>query len=294
MSLFACIGAATLLFIHDVLTDRNPVDMIAEVLGITVSLFFFWVSSDKRKPYLSFLFLMFVLGLLDWTWYASQGMGIGHSLYYLAILVIGIIIVDDSLKIHFHVIFTLNMVVILTVEFVNPDFYYIGVQNRMEPVLSKTVFLTITYLVIGAVVTFLKKQYDVTYVLNKRQNEILERKNKEIDEKNKVIEAQNLNLEKLVDQRTQQIQLQKEQLLKYAFFNSHKVRAPLSNMLGIIELLEHANLEESELQRLLTMLNDQAHRLDQEIQFVQDIIHQTPHEHDYQEFTFSKYEEMLK
>jgi signal transduction histidine kinase len=186
------------------------------------------------------------------------------------------------------------MAVILIVEFVNPEFYYIGVQSRMEPVISKSVFLSITYIAIGAIVTYLKKQYDVTYILTKRQNDVLERKNKEIDDKNRMIEAQNTNLEKLIIDRTQQIQLQKEQLLKYAFFNSHKVRAPLSNMLGIIELLEHASLSETELSRLMKMLNVQANRLDQEIQFVQDIIHQTPHEHDYQELVFGQYEGMQK
>jgi hypothetical protein len=108
MSLLACIGAASLLFTHDLLTDRNPVDMIAELVGIAISFVFFFISSNKPKSYLSLLFLLFVLVLLDWTWFEAKGMGIGHSLYYLAILIIGIIIVDEALKIPFHINSVLN------------------------------------------------------------------------------------------------------------------------------------------------------------------------------------------
>lgn len=49
------------------------------------------------------------------------------------------------------------------------------------------------------------------------------------------------NLEKLVREKTERIIAKNEKLKKYAFINSHKIRAPLARILGLINVL---NLEE--------------------------------------------------
>lgn len=46
------------------------------------------------------------------------------------------------------------------------------------------------------------------------------------------------NLEKLVKDRTLELELKNKQLEEYAFHNAHLVRKPLSNIIGLINILE--------------------------------------------------------
>jgi PAS domain S-box-containing protein len=48
----------------------------------------------------------------------------------------------------------------------------------------------------------------------------------------------NNHLEVLVEQRTQQLTRRNEQLNEYAFFNAHKLRAPIATILGLYQVLE--------------------------------------------------------
>ncbi|TNE69953.1 hypothetical protein EP331_13550 [bacterium] len=266
-SLIACSIAATLLFIHDLTSDFFFVDAIAELTGVCISLsIFFLAKKETRVKSLTVVFVFAVLVLLDISWLGNKGLGIGHSLYFLALLVISIIIVDGKSTTIFLIIFSINMIGILVTEYVNPEFYYIGVHNRMEPVTTKSVFLVISYTIIAWAVLFLKQQYNEAFELNRKKNE-------EIDSQKKQIELQNQTLELKVEQRTSHIEKQNEQLLEYAFLNSHKVRAPLSNILAILEIIQHSQLNSEELVNLHKMLVVESERLDSEIRTVQDSIH---------------------
>jgi signal transduction histidine kinase len=98
-----------------------------------------------------------------------------------------------------------------------------------------------------------------------------ERLNKELN--NKVIELKRINdendriksnLEKLVREETNQILKKNERLRKYAFINSHKIRAPLARILGLIQVI---NLEQHEVinHEAFKKLNDSSAELDEVI-----------------------------
>lgn len=85
-------------------------------------------------------------------------------------------------------------------------------------------------------------QLQVEYETAQKEKEIefqklaLEKKELELQRKREV-EEMNLQLESLVEDRTQQLLLQNKQLKQYAFIVAHDLKEPLSNLKGITELL---------------------------------------------------------
>ncbi|MDX1628128.1 MAG: tetratricopeptide repeat protein [Fulvivirga sp.] len=97
-------------------------------------------------------------------------------------------------------------------------------------------------------------------MIQKRANKLLENKNEEIQSRNKEIERKSRQLEELnqtleelnagleekVKTRTTILRKQNEVLSQYAFTNAHELRAPVANILGLIELLRKSELKERE------------------------------------------------
>jgi signal transduction histidine kinase len=72
-------------------------------------------------------------------------------------------------------------------------------------------------------------------------NSELQTLNEELISSNEEIKSLNENLERLIKERTEKINDQLSQLMKYAHMNSHEVRAPLARILGLMELLRREN-----------------------------------------------------
>lgn len=105
-------------------------------------------------------------------------------------------------------------------------------------------------------------------------NQILKEKSAEIElQKNKLeIQAEavaalnddlkelNKTLEARIEERTHLLLMQNQKLMEYAYFNAHKVRAPISSILGLINLLDQ-NLE-NDTQTILKHLRTCGEQLD--------------------------------
>ena len=78
--------------------------------------------------------------------------------------------------------------------------------------------------------------------------------NEELASVNDTLKAVNNNLEDTVKKRTQELEAQNKQLTEYAFINSHLLRAPLSRILGLSQLIskEVTSVREQELVDALT------------------------------------------
>lgn len=92
-------------------------------------------------------------------------------------------------------------------------------------------------------------------------NNELQSLNEELTASNEGITKLNENLEQLVNDRTEQINNQLNRLKKYAYMNSHELRAPLSRILGLIELMKHEP-DPNQWNELLTYLQDSSNELD--------------------------------
>jgi hypothetical protein len=82
---------------------------------------------------------------------------------------------------------------------------------------------------------------------------------------NEELRAINEHLEERVQERTRALEEQNEQLTEYAFINSHLLRAPLSRILGLTNLIRASDLPHRE-RELITHLDESARALD-------DIVH---------------------
>ena len=82
---------------------------------------------------------------------------------------------------------------------------------------------------------------------------------------NEELQAMNENLEDRVQERTRALEEQNAQLAEYAFINSHLLRAPLSRILGLINLINASDLSHRE-RELMRHLHESGRQLD-------DIVH---------------------
>lgn len=88
---------------------------------------------------------------------------------------------------------------------------------------------------------------------------------KALQQKNEEIARLNADLEKRVDERTQQLKERNERLRAYAFMNAHVVRAPLSRILGLVNLLNNPQHDPKEETRIKNYLDESARQLDEVI-----------------------------
>jgi len=144
-------------------------------------------------------------------------------------------------------------------------------------------------IVLVIILTILYKNNKAKAIKNKiisDQKREVDRFNKELIEKNHEIRTQaeelnkaneeiqliNENLEKTVQQRTSKIKLQNEKLKEYAFSNSHKVRAPLARLMGLINLWKRESVTGKEREFIIDNISYSAQELDGIIREIAQIL----------------------
>lgn len=127
--------------------------------------------------------------------------------------------------------------------------------------------------------------FNKTILSLKTQREEILAKNKLLDEQkvqlqtqaeglillNNEISTMNANLDVLVKERTEKVEIQNKKLFEYAFFNSHRLRAPVSNILGLTNLLK-SSLEEKERKVMVEMLEKATNDLDAVVHEIQELL----------------------
>jgi tetratricopeptide (TPR) repeat protein len=93
---------------------------------------------------------------------------------------------------------------------------------------------------------------------------------KQIKAHTKEIEQLNESLEGRVKERTEELEIQNNQLAEYAFINSHLLRGPLSRILGLINLIEHDKTLKAD--KLIELLRTSGTELDSVVQKITDTL----------------------
>lgn len=109
----------------------------------------------------------------------------------------------------------------------------------------------------STIITLEKLNAEINY-----QKEQIAQQAKELQKANLEIKEMNDSLEKKIENRTQHIELQNRKLKEYAFSNSHIVRAPLANILGLADLFISNQLSKSEIEQLSEKIHESAQSLD--------------------------------
>jgi len=117
----------------------------------------------------------------------------------------------------------------------------------------------------------LKQANDVLREMNKLikdQKEEIQSQAEELEESNKKIKSINQTLEEMVEIRTADLKKSNQELDNFVYRVSHDIRAPLSSMLGLVELMKNKkNL--AQLDEYLNMSTKSINKLDS---FVKDIL----------------------
>jgi len=86
---------------------------------------------------------------------------------------------------------------------------------------------------------------------------------KDSQNKNEIIEKLNRELESKVELRTKMLKEQNAKLMEYAFVNAHVLRAPVSRILGLVNLLiKSENPRATEDKEVIQHLNESSKELD--------------------------------
>jgi signal transduction histidine kinase len=101
------------------------------------------------------------------------------------------------------------------------------------------------------------------------QRDSLAEKNLEIEKINQQMGEVNENLEDLVEQRTKILEEQNKKLAEYAFFNAHKLRAPLARVMGLVNLLM-SKINTDERPVILNHLKNSSEELDTVVRSISD------------------------
>lgn len=154
-------------------------------------------------------------------------------------------------------------------------------QKRALDVQYLIIFSILLILVLlGTWLNFIRKGYlaeQRNNTLLQIQNQKIERYSGALKETNQELLATqqeirllNQSLEQKVKDRTQTLEEANEKLKNYAFSNSHTVRRPLANILGLIEVIHITGLQHPDTQKYIDLLQKSAEKLD-------TIIHEINH-----------------
>lgn len=134
---------------------------------------------------------------------------------------------------------------------------------RVEKKIKEAQLVSQNLLIIAVSFGFLVAGILVWMLIRQRKkiltaNHDLKEKNEEINTQKNAIELQaaalvklnealqelNRSLEDRIDERSRQLVIQNQKLSEYAFFNAHKLRAPVASILGLINLIQTAEPHE--------------------------------------------------
>lgn len=91
----------------------------------------------------------------------------------------------------------------------------------------------------------------------------IRRINKQLFEQRQEILFMNKNLERLVDERTVELEKSNAQLAEYVWTNSHRVRGPIARILGLMQIQANKGFNSpEELEKLFTYINHSAEEAD--------------------------------
>jgi hypothetical protein len=104
-----------------------------------------------------------------------------------------------------------------------------------------------------------------------KEKEKVSQKSNLLLEANKKLEDFNAELEQKVFERTKEIAARNEQLEEFAFFNAHIYRAPVANLLGLIDLYDKEK-NEKEKEQIIALIKDSIHKLEEAAIAIQNLV----------------------
>jgi len=166
---------------------------------------------------------------------------------------------------------------LIYIEIVHPTLIFNIRPN--DPSLVQIMFLILRIIMSLSIAVNIMSEFELEQILLSKSLNEVQRKNHQMTNLYEEVRAQkdsleelNGQLEKLVTIRTEQIINKNQQLLDYAFYNSHKVRGPLARVMGLVYLLRLQPQIDEKSAELVDRLANSTHELDDMIKQISRVL----------------------
>jgi signal transduction histidine kinase len=189
--------------------------------------------------YIIFYFQILVTSILTWN---NAGGWNGGVPYLLLVVMVAIVITSHGF---------LQVVTLITYGLVILLFSYTTLLNSFSPLnsnyslMSREIDFFVNTMVLVLITYYLKENFfsfresvEKTNARLKKSSEKLMDQTGELHQQQGELNILRNNLEKIILGKVNESQKKAEILKEYAFVNSHRVRAPLARVLGLIDLIE--------------------------------------------------------
>lgn len=243
--------------------DYDTVNLICYLLMMTVTGIALWmVRVPRLMAYSVFVEVIAMVCLFVVVWVYNGGVYSAYSTAYFTIMMILISVMPRNFKIS-------SLVVLCSITLVLSTFFNYSISPEEATGFWMNVDYMMNSVLIAICVLFVKNDFESERITYDQYNEQIDRLTEQLFEKRKKllhqrneIENTRNNLEKIVEENTTELREKNELLASYAYDNAHILRAPLSNILGLIEILENDSTENEKNAEVLKQLKEQAHSLD--------------------------------
>jgi len=235
---YILITSTVLLSVFDFVVQSNNVMIIVNDV-VSIVIVFGSFAIYKRSFFQASVILVTVgfLGIViarSWVMSGYFG-GINLSILILLGFVYSLLLTKTVQRV-MHGVTAVGLLVILTLKVIeNPD-------NLIKSIREAIPYITM-YVIISVPTALLKNLYVANQAQLEAANLELVKLNAEVDAQNEELRQNqesltyiNNHLEGLVEEKTRLVKIKNEKLIQLAFTNSHRVRAPLARILGLIDL----------------------------------------------------------
>jgi signal transduction histidine kinase len=165
------------------------------------------------------------------------------------------------------VIYIFLLIVFFVLAVFSPDFllYFDRSSNPSVPFISSLfnyrINLALYWLFINLLVIYILRINRQLYQVLETKNDLIREQNHSLDEQREQLAGQNKLLETKVAQRTRSLLDQHNSLREYAFMHAHILRAPISRIKGLVNLLNHTS-DQAEMQKILKLIEEAMQELE--------------------------------
>lgn len=214
----------------------------AGMLLLSVVLLYLTRQDRFLKPVIG-LYTVLAVFVFAYYWFLFDGYHGPIAYAYFAFSAVFVILLPNKYRVWFAVSFS-GLVALMTLyqTYIDGNATSLTIINKWT-IISSYIFCSG---VLAVVLIFLKRNFDSGRALilknNKRLSSLSKRvefRQKELMNQREEIRSIKENLELLIKERTFELEAKTKKLEKYAYDNAHHVRKPISNILGLLSVIEN-------------------------------------------------------
>ena len=266
ITLIIAIPYFVLNIIFDVLNDSYGAPLIIDVIFFLICVLMMRLQrrAENRNSLNNIACGLMVIGFV-FFWISAGGIN-GAGPYVFPIIVVMIVLITKKIIGYLFAVGLAGLILLLSTDVIpiHEEIVYTGLVFD---------FFINLVLVVVLMATF-KKALDKEQQALERQNEVIKNLNRKLSQKtaemelyNRDIAAIKNNLEKVAALHTENLQKENQRIIEYSFINAHLVRAPLTNIMGLVDHVkgdtDYKKIEE---------LKQNANKLDRVIRKLADIL----------------------